>query len=353
MDAQPDTRPPFVSRLTLGRIAVIAAAVALVYTLYNVILLIFFAALLAAVLRGAADWIAERTGMRVGIALTLIVAAVLAVFAGLGYWIGPRLIQQGHDLVNRLTGQFGALQQRFEGTPVVRTLTQADSSAAPQGIVERVAKPAEEALSISFDAIAGIVVLFVTTLYFAADPELYVRGVVRLVPIPHRPRVHQVMEELAHTLRRWLLGQFVDMVVVGMLSAVGLWLAGVPVPFALGILSGLFTFVPYFGTIVAGLIATLVALSVSFPKALWALGVFTLCHVVEGYVIAPVVQRRLIELPPALTVLAMTVLGTLFGTLGIILGTPLAAVGLVSVRMLYVGDFLGDHDAESPQERQS
>lgn len=351
MDARPiETRPPFLSRITLARIAIVAAAVLLMWAVWDIVLLVFFAALLAAVLRGAADWLAERTGMRVGLMLTLVVIVTLLAFVGIGYWIGPNIAHQGRDLVHRLTEQYAGLRQRLEDIPMARSLTQRPSGAS-QGVAARLAKPAEEVLSLSFRTLAGIVILAVTTLYFAASPELYVRGVVRLVPIPYRRRVHQVMEEIAHVLRMWLLGQLVDMVTVGVLAAVGLWLVGVPVPFALGVLSGLFTFVPYFGTIVSGLIAILVALSVSFPKALWALGVFALCHVVEGYIVAPLIQRRLVDLPPALTVLSMTVMGTFFGALGIILGTPIAAAGLASVRMLYVGDFLGDHEAEPPRER--
>lgn len=343
-------RPPFLSRITLARIAIVAAAVVLIWALSDVVLLIFFAVLLAAVLRGAADWVAEHTGMGVGLALTLVAVVVLLVFAGLGYWIGPHLVHQGRDLVHRLTDQYSSLRQRFEDMPVARSLTQG-SSVKPQGVAEQLARPAEMVLSLSFRTLADAVILVVTTLYFAASPEVYVRGVVSLIPIRYRPRVHQVMEELAHVLRFWLLGQLVDMIAVGVLAAVGLWLVGVPVPFALGTLTGLFTFVPYFGTIVSGLIAILVALSVSFTKAIWALGVFTLCHVVEGYIIAPLIQRRLVELPPALTVLSMTVMGTFFGALGVVLGTPIAAAGLVAVRMLYVGDFLGDHDAEPPREK--
>lgn len=355
MDARTtETRPPFVSRITLGRIALVAAAVALIWVLHDVFLLIFFAALLAAVLRGAADWLAEHTGVRVGFTLTAVVIAAILAIAGLTYWIGPHLVHQSRDLAHRLSSESESLRQRFSDVPVVRSLTQGSSAVASQGAgaaAEHLAKPFEEVLSVSLSAVVGAVVLLVTTLYFAASPEVYVRGVVSLVPIPRRARVHQVMEELGHTLRRWLLGQLVDMVVVGVLASVGLWLAGVPVPFALGVLSGLFTFVPYLGTIVSGVIAVGVALSVSLTKALLALGVFTICHIVEGYIVAPLVQRRLVELPPALTVLSMTIMGTLFGVLGVILGTPVAAAGLVSVRMLYVGDFLGDHESEPPRER--
>ena len=97
------------------------------------------------------------------------------------------------------------------------------------------------------------------------------------------------------------------------------------------------------GTVLSGAIAVLIALSAGWSMAAWALGVYVVCHLFEGYVIAPIVQRRILELPPALSVLSMTVLGTLFSVPGIILGTPFAAAMLVLVQSLYVGDVLGDH----------
>ncbi len=326
--------------LTFGRIAVVAAAALLLWTLSDIVLLVFFAALLAAALRGAANWIAAHTPLPVGVALTLVVLVVMLALGMLAYWTGPALFGQSQDLIHRLIGQFWDLRQRLEGTPL------APGGVGLQTLAEHAAAPATTVLTISLRTVADLVVLFVTTIYFAAAPDVYVDGVLRLVPIPHRARVREVMGEIAHTLRMWLLGQLVDMLAVGLLAAIGLWLVGVPAPFALGALSGVFTFVPYLGTVVSGAVAVLIAFSVSLKTALWALAVFTLCHIVEGYVISPLIQRRMVELPPALTVLAMTVLGALFGLLGVMLGTPIAAAGLVSVRMLYVTDVLGDPEPE-------
>ena len=65
----------------------------------------------------------------------------------------------------------------------------------------------------------------------------------------------------------------------------------------------------------------------------------------EGYLVAPLIQKRTVELPPVLTIMSQTVLGTLFGPLGLILATPLTAASMVLVRKLYVEDVLGDHIA--------
>lgn len=327
-------------RMTLGRIALVVAAVGIVWALPDVVLTVFFAALLAVSLRGASEWITARTRLPVGVSLTIVVVLVLAALGGMSYSTGPALYAQSGDLVHRLTDQFEALRQRVEGTPL------APSGAGLQALAERVAAPAGQVLSLSVSTLTGLVVLFVTTLYFASSPEVYIDGMLRLIPLPHRGRVRQVMHEIAHSLRLWLAGQLIDMLVVGVLSAAGLWLVGVPVPVALGLVSGLFTFVPYLGTVVSGGIAVLVGLSVSPQTALWALGVFAMCHVVEGYVVSPLIQRRMVELPPALTVLSMTALGSLFGVLGVIVGTPLAAAALIAVRMLYINDVLGDREAE-------
>jgi predicted PurR-regulated permease PerM len=118
----------------------------------------------------------------------------------------------------------------------------------------------------------------------------------------------------------------------------GLVLLSVRLAFALAALAGLFTFVPYFGAIAAAVPAMLVALVAGW--SLWVAVIFLVGHGIEGYLVAPLVQRNTADLPPALTILSMTILGTLFGPLGVILGAPVAADALVIVREIYVGDVL-------------
>lgn len=330
-------------RTVLIRIAVIAAMVLLVWALSDVVLIIFFAVLLAAVLRGMADWLAERTGAGVRPMLAVVVILLLALVLAFAFWAGPQIAHETHDLVTQLTQQVESLRQRFGQSELVKGLSK------PGAVATHLAGSATKvATSTMRLAIDGLVVL-VTALYFAASPGLYVRGVLHLLPLPYRPRVHAVMEEIAHVLRFWLLGQLVDMVAVGVLSGVGLWLLHVPLPIALGVIAGLLTFVPYFGAIAAAIPAMMIALAAGPMTVLWVALVFALCHLVEGYVIAPLVQRRMVELPPALTILGMTVMGALFGPLGIVLGTPLAAAVLVAVRELYVRDVLGDSSVAEPQ----
>jgi predicted PurR-regulated permease PerM len=180
---------------------------------------------------------------------------------------------------------------------------------------------------------------------------MYLDGTVRLFPPRHRPLARTVLEEIGHDLRRWLLGQFVDMVTVGGLSAIGLYFLGVPVPFALAVLAGLFTIVPYFGALAAGIPGVLVAMTQSWMAALWVILIFLGCHIIEGYIVSPLVQGRLVRMPPAVIIGSMTVAATLFGPLGIVLGTPLAVMALVLVRRVYLEHILGDSREEFGDNR--
>jgi predicted PurR-regulated permease PerM len=90
----------------------------------------------------------------------------------------------------------------------------------------------------------------------------------------------------------------------------------------------------------------IVALTQTWMTAIWVLLILLICHVVEGYIVAPLVQRRIVHIPPALLISSMTVAGTLFGRLGIVLGAPLAVGTMVAVKRLYVEQVLGDRDPQ-------
>jgi predicted PurR-regulated permease PerM len=158
-----------------------------------------------------------------------------------------------------------------------------------------------------------------------------------------------VLAELDTRLRRWLLGKLVAMVVIGLVTAGGLALIGVPLALAFGVLAGLLNFIPYVGPIVAFVPAVLLALmqglgTVGAVAGLW-IGVQTL----EGYVLTPLIDQEAVDVPPALQISALAVAGTLMGPLGIVLGAPLTAVAFVLVQRLYVEDALGD-DLDAPVE---
>ena len=174
------------------------------------------------------------------------------------------------------------------------------------------------------------------------QPARYVEGLLALVPATHRDDAARVFELLGATLKRWIMGQSITMAVVGTLTAIGLAWLGVNAPIALGLISGMFAFVPYVGPILASVSGILMA-SMQGPALVgYVIALYAGIHFVEGNLITPLVQAEAVELPPVLTLFATLVFGLLLGPVGVLLAAPLAIVLLVAVNALYIEGILGE-----------
>ena len=132
------------------------------------------------------------------------------------------------------------------------------------------------------------------------------------------------------------------MAIIALLTYLALLLVGMPAAFILALITGLFAFIPYIGSFVAGAMIVLFGLAQGATMAFWGLGVYLLVQLVESYVLAPIVQRWSVNISPALIIGGLTVLGAVFGIWGFILAAPLLAVLRVLVLRLWVEDALGD-----------
>jgi predicted PurR-regulated permease PerM len=141
-----------------------------------------------------------------------------------------------------------------------------------------------------------------------------------------------------------MLGRLAAMTTVGVMVAIGLWAIGLPEFLALAILAALLDIVPYFGPIVAAIPAVLLALLDGPATAGWVIALYVAVQSIEGYILTPVIQQQTVELPPALTIAAIVLAGTMFGVVAILVATPLAVAVIVVVKMLYVEDRLGDQE---------
>ena len=321
-----------------------------IWRLHSELLLVFLAILLAVSLRGAANGIAAHTPLSPRLALAVIMVLVVAAIAGFFTWVGPRLVQQAYDLMTALAHEGQSLAARYGHTQWGRALLQKLNAAGTQA-AQSLAEPMLTAAGSTVNAVAAVFVLVVTMLYFASSPRLYVNGLVTLVPRQRRARTREILDKVSHVLRWWFLGQLIDMTVIGIFTVIGLAVIGMPMALALGVIAGILTFVPYFGAILAAIPALAIALGQSPHMALLTALVFTFCHVIEGYIVSPLIQDRMVRLPPALVILSMTFLGSLFGPMGIIMATPLAAAGLVLVSELYVVDVLKDESGRDVTTR--
>lgn len=327
----------------LVRIFLVLIFGALLWVLADVVLLLFAAILLAVFLRAAATALAKVTRLPVGLCLGAVVILAVLFTGGFAWLVGPRFVREGQQLVTEIYAYAGQLRQRYAGSFWVQALEGATGHGLP------LAPLAPKLLTVTFGTMGGLFLLIVTALYLAAAPRLYLRGAILLLPPERRQRGAEIFALVGHALRYWMLGQLIDMAFVGVLATLGLVLLGIPLPVALGVLAGLFTFIPYLGAILAGIPAVIVASTVSPAAILWVVLLYTACHVLEGYIVSPLISRRTVHLPPAVTVLSMSILGELYGFMGVLIATPLTAAIILLVKEIYVRDFLHTADDE-PEE---
>lgn len=310
------------------------------------ILLLGFAGLLLAVLLNAASAIVERrTPLSYRRSLAVVIAG-LVVVCGLFIWqLEARLSQQIAEFSQSWPASLERLREtldRFKlGYLISPPLGEPSRLIGGADTVQKISGAASTAAGVVVDL---LVVLFVG-LYAAAEPRLYKRGLRHLVPEARRDRVDEILHCLGCTLRWWIVGKLCSMAIVGTMSGVGLWLLGVKLALLLGLLAALFELIPNFGPFIAAVPAIMIAWTESSQLAVYVALLYLGVQLLESYIILPLVQRRAVELPPALVILAIVLLGSWAGVLGALVATPLLATVIVLVKMLYVEDHLGDHTA--------
>ena len=326
---------------TLRAALIAAGAAILLWRVSDILLLVFTSVLLAVLLRGFAEMLRRAIRLPIGLSLLLVTLLILGAIAGFGYFIGQRFAGEGQQLAQALAGFFQHAQQQYGNTFWGKALRHLAGS----GSAVSIGPLAPKVLSATFGTAGGLVLLVVMTLYLAAAPGPYINGTIRLVPLFYRDRAGDIMARIGRTLRLWMLGQLVSMATVGVLATIGLMLLHVQLPVALGVLAGLLTFIPYLGAIFAAIPAVIIASGQGAETILWVVLLYVGCHLVEGYLVSPLVTRRTVHLPPAVTLVAISAFGAMFGFLGILVATPLAAVIIVLVQQIYVRDILGDPNA--------
>lgn len=194
----------------------------------------------------------------------------------------------------------------------------------------------------AYGVVMNTIVIVCLGLFLAGQPAAYREGALMLVPRSARPRVRAVMNEMGQVLRSWLLGQLVRSAVVALMLGLAFqWLgvAGAPL---LGLQAGVANFIPYLGPLIAAFPVALVAMPLGLPTFLWIMVIYFTIQTIEGFVIAPLIQKGAVNLAPAWTLFAIVIFGAMFGALGVALAAPVFAIARVAVLRFYVEDWLGD-----------
>jgi predicted PurR-regulated permease PerM len=330
------------SPLARGLIALALVAVALLtfWYLRQLLLLLFAAILLSLALRGAAAgilFVLPVIGRRTGFVLASF--ATVAVLGGFGYFLGSQLRGELGDVWTQIPELLVPLEEWFGFDDAEEWLINAGaelfSGASVLNWVIGVS-------GVVAGLLANAVLVVIAAFYLGLSPGTYRAGLLMVLPPRVRSSAAETFFAIGHGLQRWIIGQFCAMAVVGVLTFVGLWLLDVPSALALAVIAALFEFIPFLGPVLAAVPALAIAFGESPALALWVLALYLVVQQVEGNVLMPLIQQRVVSLPPVATLFAVLAAGILFGPLGVLLATPLAVVCMIAIKKLWVRDALGE-----------
>jgi predicted PurR-regulated permease PerM len=323
-------------------LAVVVLLVLLWYGL-DVVLLAFLGVLLAVLLRTPADWLSARTGLATRWTLSFVGAVALAAVAAGAFFFGRALVEQSVGLADRIPEILESARERLQANELgARALALAESSGILSGGEAQFLGKGLGLIGSTFGALANVAIVVFFGAFLAAQPQVYTSGLLHLFPLARRGRVHEVLHETGHVLRRWVVAQSLLAVCVMTLSGIGLLALGAPFALPLAMLAGLMEFVPYIGPFIAAIPAVLIGFSESPQMAAWIALLYLAIQIAESYILAPLVQEKAVFVPPALIVFAQVLFGVVAGGLGVAVATPLTAVAMVAVHRFYVEDVLGD-----------
>lgn len=277
------------------------------------------------------------------LATVLVFVAVLGVVVGFFFLTWPSLEGQIATVRQDVPRIVQDVSQWIQGQVQVLAGTEAEEADLRQQLNERmtdemadIVAGALPLLNTAVGALSGLLVVVFAGVFLTVSPRTYLNGLLALVPPRGRGRLKAALEESAGALRRWIGGMSVGMVIIFAFTTTGLWLLGVPAYLALGVIAAVLVFIPFVGPILSAIPAVALGFTVSPTMALWVALLYLVIQLLESNALTPLVMKRAVDLPPALTILFQMAMAVLFGFIGLLVAVPLLAAARILVERLYV-----------------
>jgi predicted PurR-regulated permease PerM len=316
----------------------LGAGLFLLWSLRDVVVLLFGAIVIATVIRAVADPFTKRLHVPEGPAVLIAVVLIVVLVGAVSWMMGQEVAAQTETLTDALPTAMKTIDDWLAGFGLAHPIASWRAELHTHGgaLVSKFSDWATAATT----ALANLLIVFFGGIFLAAEPRFYRTGAIKLVPAAKRGLIAEAMDESETALRLWLKGQVAAMLVIGVMTGAGLWLLGVKSWLVLGILAGFFEFIPFAGPILSAIPGILIALVQGPELALWTAFMYVFVQHSEAYLIQPLIQQYAVEVPAVVLLFALLAFALLFGVLGIFFAAPLTVVCYVLVKRLYVVEAL-------------
>ncbi|MEO8820512.1 MAG: AI-2E family transporter [Ginsengibacter sp.] len=316
-----------------GIFSLIIVLLLLFKTLFGVILLSLAGILLAVYFRGFGNMLHRKLHWPPKLCIFLSVFINVLLLAGFFWFVGARLQQQVAQLSDTLPQTIQHLKEQLNQSDFGSKVLSSLNSAANSIKVESVAK---KFFSGTFGVLSDLYVVILFAVFFTADPLLYKRGIIHLLPAKAKAKGDKLLDDLNDVLKKWLKAQIIGFFFIAIFTGIGLWIVGMPLILTLALIAGILNFVPNFGPLIALIPAVLLGLMQGPSTALIVACIYIGVQIIQSAVTQPIIQQKMVNLPPALTIFAQVAFGMLAGFWGVLLATPIVVIVLKIVNILYV-----------------
>lgn len=310
------------------------------YMVRDVLMIIFLSFILSLFIRSITDTFEVRFRMPRVLALVLGILGLL-LFLFLPFLaLSVPFINQSQKLLRDLPSLMDSAQILFNRIslrfPSLTSLIPLDK------IVQTISSFTESILTNSFSYVAtaaGSIGNFFLTIalaaFFAGNPLEYREFILRFIPVKQHRVYLNTAKEIEISLKHWLVGTFLAILFVGGFMSFFYWVIGLDYFIIFGIAAGFLEIIPYIGPTLGATAPLLYALIQSPEKVIWILVIYVAIQFIESYFFIPFIMRKQVNLPPAISILAIIIFGKLLGFLGILIGVPLVTTIIILIERIF------------------
>lgn len=316
-----------------GIIAILIILLLFIRAIFNVLLLVLVASLISVYFRGISDYLKEKTHWKNSVTLPISIVGTVLIVGFLFWLIGATVQVQLKSLIDDLPALIENAEEQITKSVVGRNALEYVASSGGQ---EGIKSTASVFLKSTFGFFGDLYIILIAGIYLTVDPDLYKRGVVSLVPKHGKKKTAEVLDKIGLGLKQWLKGQFISMLIIFSLIGICLRIIGFPMWLTLAIITGILNFIPNFGPLMTLILAALIGLTIDMQTTLIVAIIYLVAQGLEGMIITPLIQQRMINIPPVLLIVSQVIIATLTGFWGLVVAAPLMVIVMILVQELYI-----------------
>jgi predicted PurR-regulated permease PerM len=299
---------------------------------FNILLMAFAGVLIAVYFQGLAGFLEKKLKLNRKLASISSITGTLLILVLLTWFIGATIQRQAAELSNALPNTVNTAREKLSHSTIGQRILKYSSGDNSQKLLDT----ASTLFSTSFGVVGELYIILFFGIFFTADPTLYKKGILSFFPLNKKNTGEIILNRIGIALKGWLKSILISIVLITVLLAGSLALIGLPVTIALGLFAGMLEIIPNFGPMIAMIPGVLLGFTMSTQTAIIVALTYIACQTVVGSFVIPLVQKKIIHLPPAVTFMSQLIMGMLSGVLGIILAVPILSIIIILIDELYV-----------------